>query len=525
MGSTADSVSRQPIRHHLWWRLLVWLVAGVVGVGSWVYTKSQLGHKPLYELSLPYSTVWTLGSWLYVANSKEQFRRLADGDIVAERDSLYSLNQLETIAGTDSMLRTRSLSSGSIVYEIVDPVSGRSRETLLVNRRASRFSTSQSKRYAAKITLLPLHPFQYLAATNLSTLCTADFLQHLCAEENIAPVSSIPLVEVIEIATGKVIHCCTLLPPGDGINHPVIMDDGEHLLINSFFNSRVLGQYLNKYNTTPEQKAIVGKNMPGLRLFNCRTGQLVKEWPELKAVGINQINEDLFILHDMEREPIQLWTGGPYQRTHSRWHVLNVKTLELIDLKLPYATNVLVSPMPSGYRMIFEELVFGNNSLIETRYSLQERSLAGELLHASSFTRKQHPEIQLVPQQPLIILGEPGYGFNQTVAQLVERIPWAKRILGFYYIGKLVDLHSLETLIEVNYLDQFMSPSEDGQYLLVHDMHDKPKVQHHLAVYRLPLAPLPWYSTWLPRLLGLVVFLSILYLGLRRKHLRAAVPN
>ncbi len=515
---------RQPIRHHLWWRLLVWLIAGVVGVGSWIFARSQLGYKPLYELALPYSAVQTIGPWLYIANSKEQFRRLADGELVVERDRLHPHGELMTIPGRDTTLRTRT-SSGSRVYEVFDPVFGKTGESLFVDRKYSRLTTSQSKRYAAKITLLTLHPFQYLAATNLATLFTADLLQFMSAEENIAPVSSIPLVEVIEIATGNVIHRCSLLPPGDGINHPVIVDDGEHLLINSFFNSRVLGQYLNKYNTTPEQKAIVGKNMPGLRLFNCRTGQLVKEWPDLKAVSIDRINEELFILHDTEREPIQLWAGSG-MRVKPRWQVLNAKTLEIIDLKLPYTSSmVFTSPMASGYRLLFEELIIENNSVIETRYSLQERSLAGELLHASSFTRKQHPEIQLVPQQPLIILGEPGYGFNQTVAKLAERIPWAKRILGFYYIGKLVDLQTLETLMEVNYLDQGMFPSEDGQYLLVHDMHDKPKVQHHLAVYRLPLTPLPWWSTWLPRLFGFVLFLSILYLGLRRKRLRQAVPN
>lgn len=525
MGSSDPSVIRQPVRHHLWWRLLVWLVAVVVGVAGWFYARSQLGHKPLYELSLPYSTVQTVGPWLYLANSKEQFRRLADGDLVAERNRVRSFDFLMSIPGKETLANWGSDSPGSISFEFVQPLSGGIQKTFTVNLRKARYTTSHSKRYAVTVTLLPLHPFQYLAATNLGTLFTADLLHFMSVEESLAPVSSIPLVEVIEIATGKVIHRCTLLPPGDGINHPVIMDDGEHLLINSFFNSRVLGQYLNKYNTTPEQKATVAKNMPGLRLFNCRTGQLVKEWPELKAVSIDHINEDLLIIHDMEREPLQLWAGGG-MRVKPRWQVLNTKTLELIDLKLPYtASMVYTSPMASGYRLLFEELIIENSSLIETRYYLQERSLAGELLHASSFARKQHPQIQLLPQQPLIILGEPAFGFNETIAKLAEYVPWAKRILGFYYIGKLVDIHTDETLMEVNYLDKIMYPSEDGQYLLVHDMHDKPKLQHHLAVYRLPLAPLPWYSTWLPRLLGFVVFLSILYLGLRRKRLQQAVPN
>jgi hypothetical protein len=519
-------VIRQPVRHRLWWRLLVWLVAGVVGVGSWFYAKSQLGHKPLYELSLPRSSVEAMGPWLYIVNEKEQFRRLADGEIVADRDRLHSPNFMMIVPGTDSILRSRSVRSRTMQFEVLHPTTGKIDESFAVDFGKSRYSISHSKRYAATITLLPLHPFQYLAATNMGTLFTADLLQFMSAEENIAPVSSIPLVEVIEIATGKVIHRCTLLPPADGINHPVIMDDGEHLLINSFFNSRILGQYLNKNNTTPEQKAIVGKNMPELRLFNCRTGQLVKEWPELKSVGIEHINEDLLIIHDMEREPLQLWAGGGGMRVKPRWQVLNTKTLELIDLKLPYNTSIVYSsPMASGYRLLIEELIIENNSLIKTKYQLQERSLAGELVHSINIARKQHPTVDLVPRQPLVILTEPGFGYHQSMTQIVERIPWAKRFLGFYSVGKLVDMRTDETLMEVNYLDQVMQLPEDGQHLLVHDMHDKQKLQHHLAVYRLPLTPLPWYSTWLPRLLGLVLFLGILYLGLRRKHFRPAVPN
>lgn len=531
MGSPDPSVIRQPVRHRLWWRLLVWLVAGVVGVAGWFYARSQLGHKPLYEIEIPHdsATIRTTGPWLYIGTAKsEQFRNIQTGALVRKLDKSRPDTYFAWVPGTDYFLRACHAPPPAmqVEYSLLSLVNGQSQSKFKVNRESTRYGFSASKRFAVKIVMLPVHAFQYLAAFNWGTLCTADFLSFLSTHETVSPISSIPLVEVIDCISGQCVHRCTLPLLADSIGSPQLLNDGEHLLVSSSFNSGMLGQYLSRYNTTPEQKADVVKNMPGLRMISCRTGEVVKEWPELKAVGVNFVGDDMVLLQNDARDPFTHWSKTNIQKKH-QWYLLNTQTLKLKSLNLPPSTSSVhpASAKDGFFLLTFEYHQVANSQWLAHHYRLERRNLAGDVLEKYKLDQADHNGLTLVPDHLYIIIDRHGFGLSDATMQKLDSFPWLRDQTIKFATQSMIDLRTGEPIIQVSSMQKVIEPSEDGKYLLVHDMHREDFAEHRVVVYAMPSGPLPWYSTWLPRLLGLVLFLGILYLGLRRKHYRPAVPN
>lgn len=531
MESREPSVISQPVRHHLWWRLLVWLVAGVVGVGSWIYTRSQLGHRPLYEIQIPHdsATIRTTGPRLYIGTAKsEQFRNIQTGALVRELDKSRPDTYFAWVPGTDDFLRARHAPPPAmqVEFSLLSLANGQLQSKFKVNRESTRYGFSPSERFAVKIVMLPVHTFQYLAAFNWGTLCTADFLNFISTHESISPISSIPLVEVVDCISGQCVHHCTLPLLADSIGSYLLMNDGEHLLITSSFHLGMLGQYLSMYNTTPEQKAVVVKNMPGLRMINCRTGQVVKEWPELKAVGFDRIDQDMLLLRSDERDPFTLWSRTVVQKK-LKWYLLNTLTLELKRLNMPLSTSEgQMASAKEGFVLLTHEYYRAGSSLSLTHYyHFERRGKTGEVLEQHNLELAEHSGLSLVADHPYIIVDKHGFGLSDEAIQMVQKFPSLREMIDKFATRSMIDLRTGETVFQVVLRQSTIAPSEDGQYLLVNDMHREDLAVHRLAVYAMPSGPLPWWSTWLPRLLGLVLFVGILYFGLRRKHLRPAVPN
>lgn len=499
---------------------LAFCLSLAVGLAMWIFLARLNEYQPLYHLRLPihqsHFELLMAGPWLVTVASADpnvglcdfEYRHLETGELA------YQLRDQHHLIHPRPMIylpaRNGDQNEGLITHQLTDTEASitliqpqfRSKKTLL-EYRVSRFfaSSSYSAEFYCTFNYLDLEPFLILANSGLPGGIATRF-QHYLADDDRSLMGAF-LIKVYATRTGKCISTCSLPTRWDCYCFPTFLDDGEHLLVHFVHDSLQLRQYLSKYCTAPEHKAAAAANMPGLMLFNYRTGKVVKEWSDIKAAVLTEMNQNSFLINTTSIEPIEVWNALTPNKV--RRHLLfDTNTFQTIPLPsdLP-CSFVYLAQAQSGYQFLQIENLPSDPASAQFTWQLLNGS--GQVEQTTNWTGERQPTVYLIPKQQQILLVESSAGrLHELWSQWSKRIPLLKKLPWEpKQTACLFDIATQERLLPARH-DSVISyrASEDGKRLLIATRTEGSPAMCDIKVYALPIVPHAWWIHWLPRMAG-----------------------
>jgi len=493
--------------------LLLGLVAGWI-VCEWVADVVEI--QPVYRLhgasNDPFSAS-CVGPCLLIHEKDTQFRRIADGELVKRLERV--INQETSFfhcidhpeLGPDTLIGTRYIGKAwaKILFQ---PVTGEERVLYQWNRDDKSVQLSQSGKYFTVTRMLPMTPLLALGINGLPGAVNMSFYHHLGYEEFKYPAFKMTLVQVYSSLDGQLLGTCSL-PCQLGIHvKTTLLDDGKHLLLSCTTFSKKLGEYFLARSAAPEDQEKLATLMLPLTIMDSRSGQIIKQWPDLGTCSLDQIDERNFFHVTNDFEPVRRWAQSNPGNLHYR--ILNTQSQLLIELKRPAGGYIeAVNHHSHGYLVHGFKYVHGDRQLT-TIIFMTSHDNAGAIISEKTLYLQGGGQAQLIPGQRQVIISQDiSKPWQRIWANWTQRWPWLKNIHTGYSSRRWVwDIDSGETHLVTTSPMNTYEATPDGKHLLLAKA-DSDGLTRELSVYALPLPPLNWWAIWLPRLAGCALALLI----------------
>jgi hypothetical protein len=373
------------------------------------------------------------------------------------------------------------------------------------------FIISPNGEYYGIVRKLPLAPLQWLRAIQLTDLLTIDLERWLNRDVS-QSLQFVPLLEVYRSSDKQLVVRQSLPAMLNRFGEALLLNDGQHILLSHTFELKRLGTFHRYASKTPEQHAHLASTMPGMMLYNYRTGTVTQHTQELRGGNFGWIDQDNILIYAPHAKPIDYWLDS-WPGNHVNRFIYHVKNGSL--LALPENANfVNVVPYDQEWLVLQQERLLAES---RWQHSCSLVSRDGTILsswHYQSWKNTPEP----IPHQKQVMVTTIASALFSAWDNWQKRLPWLKYLpFGTRSTLSVLDLQSGQKLLNTDALETFatMVPSKNGKYLVV-GARDKTEV--HLAVYDLPIPPLAWWAIWLPRVAGVAPLVLVLLLWLRRKR-------
>lgn len=461
------------------WHCMLLLLAGACGWFIWFQLVAMLEPQPRYRLTLKEEArqvTWNLlGPWLNVvyydnSGSTYEYRLLDNGEKVFSFDTHRPDSGWGRYVSDSSDIETMVIGHepGKMHLYHINP-------HLQARKKLPGFTTSESTpsvspkgTYSAVMSKLRFVPFQQFCNTNPSMLFSC-LLTFKLGEQML---QFIPLLRVYRTSDLKLIGDQAMPVFMSDWKDRKVLEDGEHIV------------YVPSSNTV--ETTI-------LRLFNYRTGKIVREWPELKDPSLDWIDSEHFLIQT---------TDFP----NRSWYILNTRTLSLLNLGVPPSTTeVHVKPHRENWAVLQTN---GPDAASPFWSKLTICKRTGDMLQNWDFeSLESYFEYRPISHQDQILVTCKRKELVPNWHLWVHRYPWLRRIpLGERTYCSVLDLASGQELLQEELRKR---ASSDGRFLVCSNASN---TEVQLALYNLPLIPLSRWAIWLPRVAGVLpLLLWILY--------------
>ncbi|MFO0814915.1 MAG: hypothetical protein U0796_16970 [Gemmatales bacterium] len=371
---------------------------------------------------------------------------------------------------------------------------------------------SPNNEYYGRFSALSLSHLHQLQATSFVDALTI-VMENWLSAENYKPLQQLALLRVYRSRDQALLYEQAVPSFFIHMGYSLLLNEGKYLLYAPRFTSGRLGNTLLHQYATQEGKDRIARAMPGLTLFSCVTGKVVKEWPEIKSPDVRWIDREHLLVHTNYHDPADLWASSRQSR-NLRSRILNTRTLEILDLPVPITfMEVHVVPYGEDWSVLASDYPDNENVGYKTLMIISRK---GEVRRRYEFRDKmRNLEFMLIPHQDQVIKAEMREALLPQWYNWVNKYPWLKHVpLGARSNFSVLDLASGQKVLRLEE-NQNWHASLDGKYLIT-GASNEPQVE--LRCYDMPISPLASWALWLPRVAGVTpLFLWLVYLFRSRK--------